>query len=100
MSRQSGTYGGLGLRKTEGVKQQSAIILEIGVVFGNVEEEYNGEVKMRRRIRWFCKWDAVANASVPQDKLLPGSSAPASTGTASTDGFVNSVPGDEEEIPF
>lgn len=73
---------------------------KIGVVFGNVEEEYNGEVKMRRRIRWFCKWEAVANASVPQDKLLPGSSAPASTGTTSTDGFVNSVPGDEEEIPF
>lgn len=68
----------------------------IGVVYGNVEEEYNGERKMRRRIRWFCN-DAVAeNAKVPEDKLLSNISA----GKPDNNGFVNISNDSEEEIPF
>lgn len=69
---------------------------KIGVVYGNVEEEYNGERKMRRRIRWFCEDAAVDTAKVPDDKLL-------GTGTTvrSTDNsFVNVPDGVDEEIPF
>lgn len=68
----------------------------IGVVYGNVEEEYNGEVKMRRKIRWFCEDAAVDNAKIPADKLL-------STGKATTnygDGFESIPDGVDEEIPF
>lgn len=37
----------------------------IGVVFGEVEEEYNGEIKTRRRIRWFCDDHKAADADIP-----------------------------------
>jgi hypothetical protein len=69
---------------------------KIGVVYGNVEEEYNGERKMRRRIRWFCEDAAVDTAKVPDDKLLG-----AGTTVRSTDNsFVNIPAGVDEEIPF
>ena len=70
---------------------------KIGVVYGNIEEEYNGEVKMRRRIRWFCEDAAVDTVKVPEDKLLSNSNR--KTVTAST-GFMSVPDGAEEEIPF
>lgn len=69
----------------------------IGVVYGNVEEEYNGEVKTRRRIRWFCEDAAVPTAKIPADKLLDSSRKSATT---SSDGFMNVPETAEEEIPF
>lgn len=69
---------------------------KIGVVFGNVEEEYNGEVKMRRRIRYFCKDAAVDGAKIPEDKLLDTSKKSTST----NNGFLNVPEGSGEEIPF
>lgn len=66
---------------------------KIGVVYGEVEEEYNGEVKTRRRIRWFCEDAKADDASIPAKKLLSNSIVNAS-------GF-KSVPTDmEDEIPF
>ena len=74
---------------------------KIGTVFGNVEEEYNGEVKMRRRMRWFCKWDAVATANVPQDKLLNGSSSSGSApATNNQSGGFSNIPADDTDLPF
>ena len=70
---------------------------KIGVVYGNVEEEYNGEVKKRRRIRWFCEDAAVDTAKVPDDKLLNSGSKPVAT---SGSGFMSIPNGLEEEIPF
>lgn len=69
---------------------------KIGVVYGNVEEEYNGEVKTRRRIRYFCKDAAVDTAKIPDDKLLSAGSKP----VASNNGFMSIPNGSEEEIPF
>lgn len=69
----------------------------IGVVYGNVEEEYNGEVKMRRRIRWFCDDAATDNANIPADKLLDSGSR---ISTTLNNGFVNIPETAEEEIPF
>jgi hypothetical protein len=66
----------------------------IGVVYGNVEEEYNGEVKKRRKIRWFCDDATVDNANIPADKLLD------TTKKTSGDGFMNIPEGTDEEIPF
>ena len=43
----------------------------IGGVYGNVEDEYNGKVYMRPRLRWFVANSDVENAKIPQDKLLP-----------------------------
>ena len=77
---------------------------KIGVVYGEVEEEYNGEIKTRRRIRWFCEDAKADEASVPAKKLFNGNgssgsgSAPASSG--SEDPFMN-IPSDGDEIiPF
>lgn len=68
----------------------------IGVVFGNVEEEYNGEVKKRRRIRWFCEDAAAENASIPADKLLSIGKRP----TTTDNGWVGTGSCKDEEIPF
>lgn len=73
---------------------------KIGVVYGNVEELYNGEVKMRRKIRWFCDYAKVPGQAIPSDKLLDAKDKPASAAGSSNDGFVEPPKGDEEEIPF
>lgn len=68
---------------------------KIGVVYGNVEEEYNGEIKMRRRIRFFCKDSIVDTTKVPADKLLNTS------GSASANNGFMSIPNNSDEvIPF
>lgn len=67
---------------------------KIGVVYGNVEELYNGEVKKRRKIRWFCNYNKVAEQNVPDDKLLP------ETATTSTSYNPTVSDGTDEEVPF
>ena len=66
---------------------------KVGGVFGIVEEEYNGEVKKRHKLRWICEDDRVDGATIPKEKLLN------KTG-ADVDGFVNVPAGAAEEIPF
>lgn len=67
---------------------------KIGVVFGNVEETYNGKTSMRRKIRWFCDFAKVPSQAIPQDKY---EKTPA---VKPNDEFMN-VPEDaDEEIPF
>ena len=73
---------------------------KIGVVFGNVEETYNGETKMRRKIRWFCDYAKADSQQIPADKLekQPAQSSPAAN---KNDGdFMNLPEGTDEEIPF
>jgi len=69
---------------------------KIGVVFGNVEETYNGETKMRRKIRWFCNYNKVAEQSTPADKLEKA--ATASSDNKADGEFVNVD--NTEELPF
>lgn len=69
---------------------------KIGGVFGLVEEEYNGEVKKRHKLRWFCEDGKVDSQTVPDAKLLNG--AKSSTSTDSS--FVNVPDTEAEEIPF
>lgn len=71
---------------------------KVGVVFGEVEEEYNGEVKVRRRIRYFCDYTRAKGASIPDRKNLPTSGANTSTAQSDLDGFVNVK--DDGDIPF
>ena len=63
---------------------------KIGGVFGMVEEEYNGEVKQRHKLRWFCEDANVEKQKVPADKLL----------NSSLNNFVSVPEGTSEEIPF
>lgn len=63
----------------------------VGGVFGRVEDEYNGERKMRTQLRWFCSDGRVDNAKVPADKLLPQAAAPAQNGF---------TPVFDQDVPF
>ena len=69
---------------------------KIGGVFGVVEEEYNGEIKKRHKLRWFCDDSKVDGAPIPEEKLLKTSS---SSSTTSSD-FVAVSDSPDEEIPF
>ena len=73
---------------------------KIGVVYGNVEEEYNGEVKMRRKIRWFCDYGKVADQRVPDEKLLDTKKSSGNSSGGSADEFVPVSDSDMESIPF
>lgn len=70
----------------------------IGAVYGEEENEYDGKITMRRVLRWFCSWDSVETASIPQAKLLPQKTNVSPQAVA--DGFMAIPEGDEEEIPF
>ena len=72
----------------------------IGGVFGLVENEYNGKRYKKPELRWFCKTDAVANATVPDEKLLKTYTAPAPAGIPVGDDFF-SVPSNVPDfVPF
>lgn len=68
---------------------------KVGVVFGEVEEEYNGEVKLRRRIRFFCNYESAKNANIPDVKRIQNNSS-----SDSAPGFMSIPAGSDEEIPF
>jgi len=65
---------------------------KIGGLFGRVEEEYNGERRIRVLHRYFCDDSKVDGAKAPADKLLPQGAAPVQSGS------FTSVP--DEDIPF
>lgn len=72
----------------------------IGIVFGEVEEEYNGEIKTRRRIRWFCDDHKALDADVPAKKFA-NQSAPVSSSQADpTDVWMPTDFSNGDELPF
>lgn len=71
---------------------------KIGAVYGEVENEYNGKVSMRREIRWFCPVDNAAGTAAPEPKYLSGN-APKLTST-NNDSFVELPKTDEPDLPF
>lgn len=68
---------------------------KVGVVYGENEEEYNGEIKTRRRIRYFCEYTKAKEAAVPDKKFLTEPSKP-----SNNSGFVEVSKDSGEEIPF
>lgn len=75
---------------------------KIGVVYGEVEDDYNGESRMYVNPRWFCDWDKVADAAVPKPKYKnagsAATSAPTSAGAGSGAGTTSGI--NDEDIPF
>lgn len=71
---------------------------KIGGVFGEVEEEYNGEIKMRHKLRWFCEDARADSATVPDAKYL--SKMQNDTKAENLDAFLSTPDTDAEEIPF
>jgi hypothetical protein len=74
----------------------------IGVVYGEEENEYDGKTFMRRVPRWFCTWEGVKDARIPDPKLLKGHAAPANpaANNSAIEGLVSIPDGVDEEIPF
>lgn len=72
---------------------------KIGVVYGLVEELYNGEVKKRRKIRWFCDYAKALNQNIPAERLLDEKDKPAAP-VEDDLGFLSIPNGGDEEIPF
>lgn len=70
---------------------------KIGVVYGEVEEEYNGEIKTRRRIRWFCEDTKVDEQNVPDKKYFTGT---IKNTPAGEEKFMKVPENSDEEIPF
>lgn len=76
---------------------------KIGVVFGEVENFYNGKTSMRHEPRWFCSWDKVKDARVPNPKLLPEgqkTETPVTATPAVNSGFINVPEGETGDTPF
>lgn len=70
---------------------------KIGVVYGEVEELYDGEIKTRRRIRWFCDDSKVEKQNVPEKKTY----ANALLNSATVEPEFMDVPnGKTDDIPF
>ena len=73
---------------------------KIGVVFGEVEELYNGEVKKHRKIRWFCDFNKVKDQKIPDAKLLDANTKAQATTTTSNSYNPAVAEDTDEEIPF
>ena len=74
---------------------------QVGCVYGEEENEYNGRRFMRPVPKYFCRLETVKDAEVPKPKYVnsakPGTAiAP----QADNDGFMNIPDGIEEELPF
>lgn len=67
----------------------------IGGVFGIVEEEYNGKVNQRHKLRWFYDDDKVDDAKIPNPKLLNNGAS-----SVSDNNFMKIEEGADSEIPF
>lgn len=65
---------------------------KVGAVYGLEENEYDGKTSMRPAMKWFCNYDAVSTAQVPEPKYLKKDAV-------STTTFVN-LPADDSELPF
>ncbi len=69
----------------------------IGGVFGEVENEYNGNTSMRHELRWFCEDSKADTASIPQAKYLPNNNK--TTGAPSSE-FMTIPANAGDDIPF
>mgnify|MGYP007022367938 CR=1 FL=1 len=67
---------------------------QIGTVFGEEEQEYDGNVSMRRLPKWFCTVDAVKDAKIPEPKYRPHLAQPADNS------FIQVPDTMEDSIPF
>ena len=73
---------------------------KIGGVFGEVENEYNGQTRMRHELRWFCADDKVDSAAIPAAKYLNGNSGGNGGSSTSSAPDVNVPEGTDEEVPW
>lgn len=70
----------------------------VGGVFGIVEEEYNGKITRKRKLRWFRGVDGIEDAQIPDEKIIPRK--PNDYQSVDSDGFMEIPNIDGEELPF
>lgn len=67
---------------------------KIGVMYGEVEEEYNGQTNIKPRIRWFFDVHKIDEQVTPSTKYLEKQAAPQG------DEWMNVPETGKEELPF
>lgn len=72
----------------------------IGGVFGEQLDFYNGEEKKKRVLRWFVSSDKVADAKIPEISETVAYKNRSTSGAGAGDGFMNIPDGIDEELPF
>lgn len=75
----------------------------IGVVYGEEESEYEGEIRIRAIPRWFCEHDKAEQQRIPTIKKLRNRTGGGTLSTApgpAADGFISVPEGVSDEIPF
>ena len=70
---------------------------KIGVVFRDVEEEYNGDIRTRRRIAWFCNYEEADSQPIPAKKPYNG---PRTAPATNSNDWMQIPDGVEDELPF
>ena len=73
---------------------------KIGVVYGEVENEYEGKVTMQHRYRWCCDYAKATEQKVPAPQYLNGSSPAVQPTAPTSDGFLDAGDVSDSEIPF
>lgn len=74
---------------------------KVGGVFGEEMDFYNGEVKKKRTLRWFCSTDKVADAKIPEVTETQSYKNSQSGMGVANNGFVNIPDGiSDDELPF
>lgn len=72
----------------------------IGGVFGEQMDYYNGEEKKKRVLRWFVSSDKVADAKIPEISETQAYKENKGNIAAGSDGFMNIPDSIDEELPF
>lgn len=79
----------------EGLKNK-----KLGGVFGEELDFYNGEVKKKRTLRWFCSTDKVSDAKIPEvTETQSYKNSQSNFGQPNT-GFMDIPDGINEDLPF
>lgn len=73
---------------------------KIGVTYGDVEEEYEGQLHTRQRIRWFFKLSDFENETVPDLKPFKGNLAPAPVQNNAGTDWMDLSAVDDDDLPF
>lgn len=71
---------------------------KIGVVYGEDEDVYNGEVRIRRTIRFFCDYNKVNEQPIPP--FRPSKEAAAAPTVSGDEDFLQVPDGADSDLPF
>lgn len=74
---------------------------KIGAVYGEVEEIYNGEIKTKHKLRWFCEYDKADKMETPRKvEVSDDEREKIEEQQIPKNGFTDAPTGISDELPF